>query len=97
MSCGETVTKNYERSGHLSTDHTVENMLEVHKLWMKTKCHFGDCWQVRPLVLNILGNYTGGLDGFFEIFALVADVQEWIFLTARNFSVSCDLPSLLAW
>jgi hypothetical protein len=63
---------------------------------MKTKCHFGDCWQVRPLVWNILGNYTGGLDGFFEIFALVADVQEWIFLTARNFSVSCDLPSLLA-
>jgi hypothetical protein len=63
---------------------------------MKTKYHFGGCWQVRPLVWNIPGNYKGGRDGFFEICALVADMQEWKFLTARNFSVSRDLPSFLA-
>jgi hypothetical protein len=33
---------------------------------------------------------------FFEICALVADMQEWKFLTARNFSVTHNLPSLLA-
>ena len=33
---------------------------------------------------------------FFEICALVADQQEWKFLTAWNFSVSHDLPFLLA-
>jgi hypothetical protein len=98
MSCGETVAKNCKHLDHLTTDHTVENV-KVHKLWMKTKYHFGDCWWVRPLVWNIPANFRRGLYGIFFFFNLcfgwwregmeIFDCQE-LFCPR-------DLPFLLAW
>jgi hypothetical protein len=94
MSFAETVAKNYKYSGHLSTDHAVENVLKVHKLWMKTKYHFGDCWQVRPLIWNIPANYKGGLEHVVDFFKFVLWVLTESFWLPGTFLY--DPPSLLA-
>jgi hypothetical protein len=96
LSCGETVARNYKHSGHVFTDHTVENMLK-----------FTSCESRQSTILEIAGRLDllcgtyqqilrEDLMDFFEICALVADVQERKFLTVRKFSVPRDLPSLLA-